>query len=345
MDHSLIKRFAEIKHSLSEERETFFDICGYPHYENVVSNVLAFFFDPGKGHGLGTLCIEAMIQVLESKPNGIDGFWEVEREVRTENGNYIDIVMRSDNTLIVIENKIYAAVYNDLQDYIGFIQRTNKGKKVYGVVLCLQLPNYEMVTNEFKIVTYDEFFGRVRQLLGYAIEKADSRYLQLLSDLMINVRNLKVGTKMDSKFFKFVSENNKELVDLLGKIKDYRDQLRSKVKQIKQLVPDQIEGISIIKFEWREPNQLCDIAVSEFVLNNGVKLVIDSKFDYSGWTFEIFQRGNIKDFNVEDYCHNRSISGVRIGERYKWVEEFPFDEEVPQVAVKITELIRLLTKG
>ncbi len=129
MDNSLLKRFAEIKNSLSEERETFFDICGYPHYENVVSNVLAFFFDPGKGHGLGTLCIEAIMQVLESKTYGIDGFWEVEREVRTEKGNYIDIVLRSDNTVIVIENKIYASVYNDLQDYIGFIQRTNKGKK------------------------------------------------------------------------------------------------------------------------------------------------------------------------------------------------------------------------
>ncbi|WP_223592423.1 hypothetical protein [Neobacillus bataviensis] len=208
----------------------------------------------------------------------------------------------------------------------------------------MQPPNHKGFIDEFKIVTYDEFFGRVRQLLGYAIEKADSRYLQILTDLMTNVRKLKVGTKMDSNFFKFVSENNKEIVDLLGKIKEYRDQLRSKVKQIKEMVPDQIEGISIIKFEWREPNQLFDIAVSEFVLNNGVKLVIDSKFDYSGWTFEIFQRGNIRDFDVEDYCHKRSISGVKIVERYKWVESFPFDEEIPKVADKITELIRLLTK-
>ncbi|WP_096156402.1 MULTISPECIES: PD-(D/E)XK nuclease family protein [Bacillus] len=56
---------------------TISEICGYPHYENVVSNVLAFFFDPGKGHGLETLCIEAIMQVLESKTYGIDGFWEV----------------------------------------------------------------------------------------------------------------------------------------------------------------------------------------------------------------------------------------------------------------------------
>jgi hypothetical protein len=170
MYDSLLKRFTEIKSSFKEERETFFDICDYPHYENVISNVVAFFFDPVKGHGLGTLCIEALIQVIEPETYGIDGFWEVDREVRTDNGNYIDIVLRSESSVIVIENKIYASVYNDLQDYIGFIQRTNKGKKVYGVVLCLQPQNQEGIFNEFKIVTYDEYFGRVLQLLGYAIE-------------------------------------------------------------------------------------------------------------------------------------------------------------------------------
>lgn len=266
MYDSLLKRFTELKSYFKEERETFFDIAGYPHYENVISNVLAFFFDPAKGHGLGALCIEALMKVIEPETYGIDGFWEVEREVRTEKGNYIDIVLRSESSVIVIENKIYASVYNDLQDYIRFIQKTNKGKKVYGIVLCLQPPNHEGFINEFKIVSYDEFFGGVRQLLGNAIEKADSRYLQLLTDLMTNVRKLKVGTKMDSNFFKFVSENNKEIADLLGKIKDYREQLRSKVKQIKECVPDQIEGIAISKFEWREPHQLFDIAVSELYL-------------------------------------------------------------------------------
>lgn len=344
MYDSLLKRFTELKSSFKEERETFFDIAGYPHYENVISNVLAFFFDPAKGHGLEALCIEAFMQVIEPETYGIDGFWEVEREVRTEKGNYIDIVLRSESSVIVIENKIYASVNNDLQDYLGFIQKTNNGKKVYGVVLCLQPPNHEGFLNEFKIVTYDEFFGRVRQLLGYTIENADSRYLQILTDLMTNVRKLKVGTKMDSNLFKFVSDNNKDIVDLLGKIKDYRDQLRSKVKQIKELVPNEIEGISISKFEWREQNQLFDIAVSEFVLNNGVKLVIDSKLDYSGWIFEIFQRGNLKEFDVEDYCHKRSISGVKTGERYKWVEVSPFDEEIQNVANQIEILIRLLTK-
>jgi hypothetical protein len=174
--------------------------------------------------------------------------------------------------------------------------------------------------------------------------KVDSRYLQLLTDLMTNVRKLKGGTKMDSTFLKFVSENNKDIVDLLGEIKDYRDQLRSKVKQIKELVPNEIDGTSIIQFEWREQNQLYDIAVTEFVLENGVKLVIDAKLDYLGWAFEIFQRGNMKEFNVEDYCFKRSVPGEKIGERYKWVEGFPFEEEIPNIANRIEVLIRLLTK-
>lgn len=75
------------------------------------------------------------------------------------------------------------------------------------------------------------------------------------------------------------------------------------------MVPDQIEGISIVKFEWREQNQLYDIAVSEFVLNSGVKLVIDTKFDFSGWTFEIFQRGNLKELMLRIFIIREVFQG------------------------------------
>jgi hypothetical protein len=40
---------------------TFLEVAGYPHYENVCSNILAFFVDPTNPHGLGNLLLDALV--------------------------------------------------------------------------------------------------------------------------------------------------------------------------------------------------------------------------------------------------------------------------------------------
>lgn len=104
-------------------RETYFDICGYPHYENVVSNVLAFFFDPFKPHELKNTCIEALIHISNPEIENIDEVWEVDREVRTDKGTFIDILIKNDDYVVLIENKVYADLYNDLEGYLRFVKK------------------------------------------------------------------------------------------------------------------------------------------------------------------------------------------------------------------------------
>ena len=36
---------------LAANSKSIFSVAGYPHYENVCSNVLAFFLDPANEHG------------------------------------------------------------------------------------------------------------------------------------------------------------------------------------------------------------------------------------------------------------------------------------------------------
>jgi hypothetical protein len=43
-----------------ERPKTFMEIAGYPHYENVCSDILAFFMDPEESHGLKALVIDAL---------------------------------------------------------------------------------------------------------------------------------------------------------------------------------------------------------------------------------------------------------------------------------------------
>jgi hypothetical protein len=88
------------------------EIVGYPHYENVCSNFLAFFFDPEGPHGLGSLFLDTLVGAIgiEGVEEGLGGNVSVEREVFTGAGNRIDILIKSDSHAVLIENKIRRCV-------------------------------------------------------------------------------------------------------------------------------------------------------------------------------------------------------------------------------------------
>ncbi|MCY7351216.1 MAG: hypothetical protein LH606_11195 [Cytophagaceae bacterium] len=52
LEHAPVKK--------AEVLPTLFDIAGFPHYERVVSNVSAFFFQTENPHGLGPLFLNAL---------------------------------------------------------------------------------------------------------------------------------------------------------------------------------------------------------------------------------------------------------------------------------------------
>jgi len=49
----LIQEFESLPHI--SKSENIFNITGYPHYENVCSNILSFYLNPNNEHGLGNL--------------------------------------------------------------------------------------------------------------------------------------------------------------------------------------------------------------------------------------------------------------------------------------------------
>ena len=83
-----------------------------PITKNVCSNILAFFLEPGRPHGLGTLFLDAIAQIgaIQNQGEAIDSNISVDREARTDAGNRIDILVQSDSHVILIENKIFAGV-------------------------------------------------------------------------------------------------------------------------------------------------------------------------------------------------------------------------------------------
>jgi hypothetical protein len=63
---NLLLTFASLPKAKS--RATFLEIAGYPHYENVASNLLAFFLDSEAEHEMGDLVMSALLSSVSIEP-------------------------------------------------------------------------------------------------------------------------------------------------------------------------------------------------------------------------------------------------------------------------------------
>ncbi|MCY7351217.1 MAG: hypothetical protein LH606_11200, partial [Cytophagaceae bacterium] len=129
----------------------------------------------------------------------------------------IDKSRRVTNALI-IENKIYATVYNDLNDYFTDVPLNleNNGQKL-GVVLTLKPIKLDSrYANQYVNITHAELLGRVRETIGVQLLRATDRYQLLLQDFFANIFNLYTPTHMDEsvKFYYDYATRIKELLVL-----------------------------------------------------------------------------------------------------------------------------------
>lgn len=150
-------------------RPTFMDVAGYPHYENVCSNILAFYLNPTEAHGLGNLVLRSLLRTL-GHPDVSLGQTTVERERMTFNGGRLDLLIDTEIVTIGIEHKVYATVYNDLDDYAktvdGYAASISANKKTLKVVLSLT-PAYETQRHQgWHNVTHTNLWREVRALMG-----------------------------------------------------------------------------------------------------------------------------------------------------------------------------------
>lgn len=214
--------------------QTFMEIGGYPHYENVCSNFLAFFLDPEGPHGLGSLFLDALAALVGTTgaEGGLEGSVSVEREVITEAGNRIDILRTSDSQAVLIENKIHAAVANPFGDYSGYLDGLkDENGEAYGerikVLLTLH-PSKEGAGWGFVNVTHAGFADAVRSSLGHHVSAVDARYLTLMLDFLNTLENLGGGTRMDQGYVELLAARSDEVARFLEAVGEVRGELRAK---------------------------------------------------------------------------------------------------------------------
>lgn len=191
-----------------EYKKNIFDIAGFPRWETVNSNLLAFYLNKTEEHNFRTLFVESLLQVLNIKDDiSLEDDFDVHREFRTERGNYIDVVLKSISNedeaddkksqwAIIIENKVDSGLYNNLKDY----WRSIKADKKIGLVLSkhtIDVSHHNVKGINYKSITHKELIKQVQINLYQYFSEANEKHLLFLKEYINNINSFYLNDVMD----------------------------------------------------------------------------------------------------------------------------------------------------
>ena len=226
--------------------KTFLGIAKQPHYENVLSNIYAFYFNVAEEHGMQDLFISSLVEIIrDSKKKEEKDFsdfkrFDIETEYYTEgigktkkNGR-IDLLLYNENSAIIIENKVHHHLDNDLDDYWKSVKLSSENiKSKIGILLSIKPVSpdkYEVFeyANEFINITHLQLLKRVMKKLGNYYVDADEKYLIFLKDLYQNIINISNYMKKDTLNFYY---KNIEVLNDIAKLKfEVRDYIKQEIE-------------------------------------------------------------------------------------------------------------------
>lgn len=200
-------------------KETFLDISGIDHLENPWSDIYAYFLNPKASHGFSRLFIDSLQSIISSKTCRsplIMKTFSVLREDRVEdekgNKKRIDLLLKNEGEAIIIENKVYAPLYNRLDLYWSKPKVPEENKR--GVVLSLRF--IHLSTTDFINITHEEYARTIEKNLPRYFANADPKALILLQDFIQNIFN--ITHTMNEEEISFYFEN-REKINRLAEIR------------------------------------------------------------------------------------------------------------------------------
>lgn len=289
-----ITEWQKILHEIStikkpEPQRTIMQISGYPHYEKVCSNFLKFFFDTSNEHGLKDLLYRALLRCVFSEEE-IDSVSEVKADNEVNcNGKFLDLVIESDQYVIGIENKIWAALYNDLNVYADEIERLAKNKDLKPLLIIMSV-RPEKAWAGFKTVTYEDFFSQLKSLVGHYAPTGNNKYLTYLFDFIKTIEDLQGGNMTEPETIAFFKEHSDAIEDLIANYNNYKIQLNTEVISLRDRI--NIENmIGVNQWIWKK-----SCLVYDFSYDDGT-VAMDTYISPKGWRSVLFHRSG-KQYSV-----------------------------------------------
>ena len=226
MEPALIRDIINSYIPQSKEKSTvgsIMSIAGIEHLENIWSNIYSYYMDETESHGLTTVflkCLERMIFKKSGRTVNLSRA-VVKREVATIKGNRIDLLIQTQGHSVIIGNKVYHHINNDLDDYWLSVNGNDETKT--GILLTLSLVR---TNNPHYInITHHEWIREVENeiiLNHIVLSPADSI---LLNDFFHTIKH--VSGAMNEYDVKFYLENRVAINELNQVVIKYRQWLQS----------------------------------------------------------------------------------------------------------------------
>ena len=327
------------------------EIAGYPHFENVCSNILAFYLQPSNDHGFGTLFLDTLATLINAEividGSGID----VRREEITEKGKRIDLVIESDNYVFGIENKIFAGLYNDFPEYSRHLESLRNGRHVCKVLLSLRSVQPSPDLDGFKPICYEAFFQKVVMNIGSCFLNAHEPHLTFLRDFIQTLQNLQEVTTMDRQRLEYFRDNQQNIAILLNEVDDFRKDMRITTQQLKQIVAvEDMSTYNIASGLWKSSRNLIDVNWYIIKIDDSFWLQLDVVLTPVGWKMQFFNNNSrgTRD-RVRQWLQERDIEfETSTGSLWRLIyngknDRQSYEAELEDVSAWTIEMLKRLT--
>jgi len=168
MNEELIKLLTLTIPSPSTVEDGFLEITRQAHRETVNSNIYAYFLDPNHQKSIADLFLHTLLELIESKvdaPKKLScSVPTIYTEVTTKNRKRIDLVIEDDaaKEVIIIENKLFHHLHNDLLEY--WEHYAYKAINKVGVLLKLEAHDIPTeVSDKFINITHKEWIVAMKK--------------------------------------------------------------------------------------------------------------------------------------------------------------------------------------
>lgn len=195
-----------------------FSIGSKSYYENPTTEILAFFFDTNAQHQLGDRALKALLHCLPEKYHELDtALAEIpEREVSTKAGKRIDLLLESNDWVMVLENKIFHQQNNPFNEYEQFIQSEQKvrfgSKQALFVVLS---PTGEKPSGDWIGISYSMLISALKaQLAERFISQPIDKWCLLLREFVLHLESLMSQPTVNQQTLDFVLQNLATIRDI-----------------------------------------------------------------------------------------------------------------------------------
>lgn len=330
---------------------TYLEISGQPHFENVCSNILSFYFNTKECHGLKDLVLLSFLESLNDKFEFEDNFEtiSIERELYVTDQKRIDIVVETSEIVVTIENKIFHQLINDLNIYENSIKSIYPNKKYYFAVLSLKNEIVDEGT-EFVAVTYESFFEKLKINLGNYFIYSNNQYTTFLIDFIQTIENLTKNKTMNKQYLDFFIANKKEIEELIKETDKLKSYLGQKVNDIISVFENEVFDLIkinpklISKWIWQK-----NTIVFEFDFNEK-KIWLPFVIDYNKITGLIYVRKDKNNINENDELLSK-LELLNSFDTLKYNDEgrlIIYEKDIQFTEINIdefaNELIRIISK-